>query len=151
MPMHTCFCDYWKRSGHTKNGCYKLYVYTSNSIFIKGQGSTSAKEMLTHLKKETIMVRRKILSWGDKCHWIYLNVCMRSFSTSLGNFRVEIKTMKLSGAMNLTCILACYFSMTEIGNWSCIDCWILDHRIKSITPYDLWWNCPKTTTIYILF
>jgi len=43
----------------------------------------------------------------------------------------------LSGAVNLSRILVCYSSMTEIGNLSCIGCWISDHRLKCITPYEL--------------
>ncbi|KAH0705676.1 hypothetical protein KY289_010752 [Solanum tuberosum] len=42
-----------------------------------------------------------------------------------------------SGAVNLTRLLVCYSLTTELGNLSCIDYWILDHRLKSITPYDL--------------
>lgn len=36
------FCDYYKRSRHTKNRCYKIHGYPSNPRFQKGKGSAFA-------------------------------------------------------------------------------------------------------------
>ncbi|KAH0773335.1 hypothetical protein KY290_010472 [Solanum tuberosum] len=55
------FCDYCKRSGHTKDRCYKLHVYTPTPDFSK-ERVQPRQQMLTHLKKEIVRVVRKILS-----------------------------------------------------------------------------------------
>lgn len=53
-----------------------------------------------------------------------------------GNKENDVLGM-LSGDLNFTVILGCDSSMTEIDNLSCIEFWTLDHRLMSITPYDL--------------
>ena len=50
------FCDYCKRSGYTKDICYKLHVYPSNLRFQKGKDTSSAhvcaSDMNGHQSKE---------------------------------------------------------------------------------------------------
>ncbi|TMW80278.1 hypothetical protein EJD97_021933, partial [Solanum chilense] len=38
-------CDYCKKSGHTRDRCYKLHGYPSNPKFQKGKGTSSAANM----------------------------------------------------------------------------------------------------------
>ena len=85
-------------------------------------------------REENLELGREIpMNLSKGLHEELLNI----FGNLQGGNKDNENSCMLCGDVNMTCILACYSSMTEIGNLSCIGCWILDHRIKSITPYDL--------------
>ncbi|KAH0752206.1 hypothetical protein KY285_005354 [Solanum tuberosum] len=45
--MSNLFCEYCKRTGHTKDRCYKLHVYPANTRTPRGRGSGSAANVHT--------------------------------------------------------------------------------------------------------
>ncbi|XP_049378001.1 uncharacterized protein LOC125842716 [Solanum stenotomum] len=59
------FSDYYKRSGHTKDRCYKLHGYPSNSRFPKGKslgsvGNVCASEMSKDQSEEDPELKRQM-------------------------------------------------------------------------------------------
>ena len=42
INMSTLVCDYCKKSGHTRDRCYKLHGYPSNPKFQKGKRTSTA-------------------------------------------------------------------------------------------------------------
>lgn len=140
------FCDYCKRSGHTKDRCYKLHGYPSNSKFPKGKGSASAANAYTSEEEssqggeENLELRRQMplnLSKGQ-----YEQLLNLLGTLQAGNKDNDNSGNMLSGAVNLAGILACYSSMNEIGDLSC-NCakltagsWIIDSGASHHMTYD---------------
>ncbi|KAH0773250.1 hypothetical protein KY290_010387 [Solanum tuberosum] len=92
------FCDYCNRSGHSKDICYKLYVYTSNSRFLKGKGSASTTNAYTSEEgnsqggEENLKLRKQMpLNLSKRLYEQLLNL--------LGPCRRETKTMTIQACL----------------------------------------------------
>uniref|UniRef100_M1DVM8 Uncharacterized protein n=1 Tax=Solanum tuberosum TaxID=4113 RepID=M1DVM8_SOLTU len=114
------FCDFCKRTSHTKDRFYKLHGYPSNSRPPKGRSSGSAanayssEEDKNHNEESDESKRQMPLNLSKGQYEQLLNLLG---SLQAGNGTDGSGNM-LSGAVNLAGILACYSSITEIGPFS---------------------------------
>ncbi|XP_049350380.1 uncharacterized protein LOC125815000 [Solanum verrucosum] len=145
------FCDYCKKSGHTKDRCYKLHGYPSNPNprFKKGKAAANvcAPDMNGVQSEEEPEVRRQMpLNLSKDQYEQLLNLLG---TLQVGNGASNSDNM-LNGAVNLAGILACYSSITDIGDLSCkyvkltAGSWIIDSRASYYMTYD------KTTLTNII-
>jgi len=113
----TLFCDFCRRSGHTRERCYKLYGYPPNSKFSKGKSSNSAMANVCSSEtdgnqcEEDPELRKQMPLNLSKDQYEQLLNLLGSLQTGHGAFNSD---NMLSGAVNLVGILACYSSIAEI-------------------------------------
>uniref|UniRef100_M1E0W7 Retroelement pol polyprotein n=2 Tax=Solanum tuberosum TaxID=4113 RepID=M1E0W7_SOLTU len=133
------FCEYCKRSGHTKDRCYKLHGYPPNSRFPKGKGSGSAGNVCAaemnghgHQNEEDSALKKQMPLNLSKDQYEQLLNLLGTLQIGNGNSNFDNSDNMMSGAVNLAGILACYSSITEIGDLSCrctkltAGSWIID-------------------------
>ncbi|XP_015161200.1 uncharacterized protein [Solanum tuberosum] len=130
----TLFCEYCKRTGHTKDRCYKLHGYPANTRNLRGRGSGSAANV--HSSEDD---RSQCEETPEQGRQMPLNLSKGQYEqllNLLGTLQVgngtDCSGNMSSGAANLAGILACYSSITEIGDLSCkcekltAGSWIID-------------------------
>ncbi|KAH0680168.1 hypothetical protein KY285_021196 [Solanum tuberosum] len=132
------FCDFCRRTGHTRERCYKLHGYPSNSKFSKGKSVGSAANMCTsendrnQCEEDPELRKQMPLNLSKDQYEQLLNLLG---SLQVGHVTTNSYNM-LSGAVNLASILVCYSSITEICDCRCVkltaDSWIIDSGV--LTP-----------------
>jgi len=139
------FCDYCKRPGHTKDRCYKLHGYPTNSRFPKGKSTGSAANAYTQEEgnnevEEGPELRRQMPVNLSKDQYEQLLNLLGTLQA--GNNRSDNSDNTLNGVVNLAGILACYSSMTEIDDLSCkctrlaASSWIIDSGASHHMTYN---------------
>ncbi|XP_049347852.1 uncharacterized protein LOC125812395 [Solanum verrucosum] len=110
------FCDYCKRSDHTKDRCYKLHGYPTSSKFSKGKGSASAANAYTseegnnQVEGNHEQRRQMPLNLSKSQYEQLLNLLG---TLQVGNTDADNSDNMLSGAVNL----AGSFSEEPSGAW----------------------------------
>ncbi|KAH0650738.1 hypothetical protein KY284_030650 [Solanum tuberosum] len=143
------FCEYCKRSGHTKDRCYKLHGYPPNSRFPKGKGSGSAGNVCAsemnghgHQNEKDPALKKKMPLNLSKVQYEQLLNLLGTLQMGNGNSNFDNSDNMMSGAVNLAGILACYSSITEIGDLSCrcakltAGSWIIDSGASHHMTYN---------------
>jgi len=143
------FCEYCKRSGHTKDRCYKLHGYPPNSRFTKGKGSGSAGNVCVsemnehrHQKEEDPALKKQMPLNLSKVQYEQLLNLLGTLQIGSKNSNFDNSDNMMSRAVNLTGILACYSSITEIGDLSCrctkltAGSWIIDSGASHHMTYN---------------
>ncbi|XP_049366613.1 uncharacterized protein LOC125831472 [Solanum verrucosum] len=109
------FCDFCRRTGHTRERCYKLHGYPSNSKFTKGKSVGSAANMCTsendrnHCEEDPELRKQMPLNLSKDQYEQLLNLLG---SLQVGHGAPNSDNM-LSGAVNL----AGPFSEEPSGTW----------------------------------
>ncbi|KAL3360867.1 hypothetical protein AABB24_014020 [Solanum stoloniferum] len=109
------FCDFCKRSGHTKERCYKLHGYPSGQRFPKGRGSGSAANVHTseeeknHCEDTSDMNRQMPVNLSKDQYEQLLNL--------LGTLQAGHGTNNPGSMLNGAVNLAGPFSEEPSGTW----------------------------------
>ncbi|KAH0692228.1 hypothetical protein KY285_019325 [Solanum tuberosum] len=114
------FCEYCKRSGHTKDKCYKLHGYPPNSRFPKGKGSGSAGNVCAsemnghgHQNEEDPALKKQMPLNLSKVQYEQLLNLLGTLQIGNGNSNFDNSDNMMSGAVNL----AGPFSEEPSGDW----------------------------------
>ncbi|KAH0774314.1 hypothetical protein KY290_011451 [Solanum tuberosum] len=138
------FCDFCKKTGHTKDRCYKLHGYPTNSKFSKGKSANSVANVCA-----SEVDRNQCEDQNDLSKQMPLNLSKGQYEQLLNllgslhaNHGTNNSENMLSGALNLAGILACYSSITDISDLSCkcvrltVGSWIIDSGASHHMAYN---------------
>lgn len=145
-------CDYCRKPGHTKDKCYRLHGFPQNFKFTKGKNSATAANVYGETANMGGRSYDDNTSHGQQHH----NLTTQQYDQLLnllehiqiqggnmtGGSTKEMAENLIGGAVNFAGILACYSSITDIGDLTCkciklsADSWIIDSGATNHMTYN---------------